>query len=153
MSRIATNEYIGAKRRAYEASKPDKRRLILDDVCEMTGYSRKYANRLLTGNRKFKVRKGRGATYTERDKAIQNLHESVQFLTNAMKISTTKECPFYLTNWAGRNILFAPCSIILLNYTSLEAALKNASGEFRLKFRFNANGLRFDCRRKLQRAE
>ena len=70
MSRIATNEYIGAKRRAYEASKPDKRRLILDDVCEMTGYSRKYANRLLTGSRKFKVRKGRGATYTEQDKAM-----------------------------------------------------------------------------------
>ena len=72
MSRIATNEYIGAKRRAYEASKPDKRRLILDDVCEMTGYSRKYANRLLTGSRKFKVRKGRGATYTEQDKALKN---------------------------------------------------------------------------------
>ena len=70
MSRIATNEYIGAKRRAYEASKPHKRRLILDDVCETTGYSRKYANRLLTGSRKFKVRKGRGATYTEQDKAM-----------------------------------------------------------------------------------
>ena len=70
MSRTATNEYTGAKRRAYAASKPDKRRLILDDVCEMTGYSRKYANRLLTGSRKFKVRKGRGATYTEQDKAM-----------------------------------------------------------------------------------
>ena len=41
MSRIAMNEYIGAKRRAYEASRPDRHRLILDDVCEMTGYSRK----------------------------------------------------------------------------------------------------------------
>ena len=40
-SRIAMNEYIGAKRRAYEASRPDRHRLILDDVCEMTGYSRK----------------------------------------------------------------------------------------------------------------
>jgi hypothetical protein len=36
----------------------------------MTGYSRKYANRLLTGSRKFKGRKGRGATYTEQDKAM-----------------------------------------------------------------------------------
>ena len=70
MSRIATNEYIGAKRRAYEASKPHKRRLILDDACEMTGRSRKHANRLLTGSRKFKVRKGRGATYAEQDKAM-----------------------------------------------------------------------------------
>jgi hypothetical protein len=32
MSRIATSEYIGAKRRAYEASKPDKRRLIIEKV-------------------------------------------------------------------------------------------------------------------------
>ena len=70
MSRIATNEYIGAKRRAYEASKTHKRRLILDDACEMTGRSRKHANRLLTGSRKFKVRKGRGATYAEQDKAM-----------------------------------------------------------------------------------
>ena len=70
MSRTATNEYTGAKRRAYAASKPDKRRLIPDDVCEMTGYSRKYANRLLTGSRKFKVRKGRCATYTEQDKTM-----------------------------------------------------------------------------------
>ena len=70
MSRMATNEYIGAKRRAYADAKPEKRRLILDEVCETTGYSRKYANRLLTGNRKFRERKGRRPTYTERDKAV-----------------------------------------------------------------------------------
>ena len=70
MSRMATNEYIGAKRRTYAESSPGKRRRILGEVCETTGYSRKYANRLLTGSRKFKERKGRGATYTERDKAV-----------------------------------------------------------------------------------
>ena len=70
MSRMATNEYIGAKRRAYAVSKPDKRRHILDDVCETTGYSRKYANKLLTGSRRFRERRGRGATYTEQDKAV-----------------------------------------------------------------------------------
>ena len=65
MSRMATAEYIGAKRRAYgEAQSPAKRSRLLDDVCETTGYSRKYANRLLTGNRKFRDRKGRGKTYT-----------------------------------------------------------------------------------------
>ena len=69
MSRKATNEYIGARRRAYADAKPEKRKVILDDVCDTTGYSRKYANRLLTGSRKFKERKGRGPTYTERDKA------------------------------------------------------------------------------------
>ena len=70
MSRMATNEYIGAKRRAYESAKPERRRRLLDEVCDTTGYSRKYANRLLTGSRKFKERRGRGATYTERDKAV-----------------------------------------------------------------------------------
>lgn len=70
MSRKATNEYIGARRRAYADAKPEKRKVILDDVCDTTGYSRKYANRLLTGSRKFKERKGRGPTYTERDKAV-----------------------------------------------------------------------------------
>ena len=69
MSRMATSEYIGAKRRAYANAKPGKRRRLLDEVCETTGYSRKYANRLLTGSRKFKERKGRGPTYTEQDKA------------------------------------------------------------------------------------
>ena len=49
MSRTATAEYIGAKRRAYAAASPAKRRRLLDDVVETTGYSRKYANRLLTG--------------------------------------------------------------------------------------------------------
>ena len=63
MSRMATNEYIGAKRRAYAQANRAKRKRILDEVCETTGYERKYANRLLTGNRKFRERKGRGKTY------------------------------------------------------------------------------------------
>lgn len=63
MSRMATNEYIGAKRRAYTLADRAKRTRILDEVCETTGYERKYANRLLTGSRKFRERKGRGRTY------------------------------------------------------------------------------------------
>ena len=58
MSRIAMNEYIGAKRRAYEASRPDRHRLILDDVCEMTGYSRK--DRVGTDPRAGQGRKAAG---------------------------------------------------------------------------------------------
>ena len=65
MSRMATSEYIGAKRRAYAQAGRAKRKRILDEVCETTGYERKYANRLLTGNRKFRERKGRGKTYGE----------------------------------------------------------------------------------------
>ena len=64
MSRMATTEYIGAKRRLYAEADRRKRVRLLDEVCETTGYSRKYANRLLTGSRKFRERKGRGKTYT-----------------------------------------------------------------------------------------
>ena len=63
MSRMATNEYIGAKRRAYAQADRAKRKRILDEVCETTGYERKYANRLLTGSREFRERKGRGKAY------------------------------------------------------------------------------------------
>ena len=63
MSRMATNEYIGTKRRAYAQANRAKRSSILDEVCETTGYERKYANRLLTGSRKFREHKGRGKTY------------------------------------------------------------------------------------------
>ena len=65
MSRMATNEYIGAKRRLYATADRGKRIKILDEVSETTGYKRKYANRLLTGSRKFRERKGRGKTYGE----------------------------------------------------------------------------------------
>ena len=63
MSRKATNEYIGTKRRAYAQADRAKRMRILDEVCETTGYERKYANRLLTGSRKFREHRGRGKTY------------------------------------------------------------------------------------------
>ncbi len=65
MSRMATNEYIGAKRRAYAQSDRAKRRRILNEACETTGYERKYANRLLTGIRKFREHKVCGKTYGE----------------------------------------------------------------------------------------
>ena len=50
MSRMATNEYIGAKRRLYATADRENRIKMLDEVCETTGYERKYANRLLTGS-------------------------------------------------------------------------------------------------------
>ena len=65
MSRMATSEYIGARRRAYASADRAKRIRILDEVCETTGYERKYANRLLTGSRKFREHRGRGRTYGE----------------------------------------------------------------------------------------
>jgi hypothetical protein len=74
MSRMATNEYIGAKRRLYATADREKRIKMLDEVCETTGYERKYANRLLTGSRKFRERKGRGKTYGEDVGAVHSAH-------------------------------------------------------------------------------
>ena len=65
MSRRATNEYIGMKRRAYQAASRPKRREILAEVCTNTGYSKDYATRLLSGSRKFRERKGRGKKFGE----------------------------------------------------------------------------------------
>ena len=66
MSRAATTEYIGAKRRSYATANAEKRTRLLNEVCETTGLSRKHVNRLLTGNLKYRDRKGRGKTYDER---------------------------------------------------------------------------------------
>ena len=65
MSRGATNEYIGMKRRAYQAASRPKRHEILAEVCTNTGYSKDYAIRLLSGSRKFRERKGRGKKFGE----------------------------------------------------------------------------------------
>ena len=78
MSRMATAEYIGAKRRAYLLASREKRHRILQEVCETVGYEKKYANKLLLGHRKFKERKGRGKTYGEETaKALQAIWEEV----------------------------------------------------------------------------
>ena len=78
MSRMATAEYIGAKRRAYLVASREKRHQILQEVCETVGYEKKYANKLLLGHRKFKERKGRGKTYgAEVAKALQAIWEEV----------------------------------------------------------------------------
>ena len=66
MSRRTTAEYIRTKRRLYAGATPGKRSALLDEVCETTGLSRKHVNRLLTGNLKYRDRKGRGKTYDER---------------------------------------------------------------------------------------
>ena len=56
-------EYIGEKRRTYAQSAKAKRSRILDEVCETLGYTRKYVIKLLTGNIRYRERKGRGRTY------------------------------------------------------------------------------------------
>ena len=63
MSRKSKSEYIAEKRRAYANSGKAKRSRILDEVCETLGYTRKYVIKLLTGNIRYRERKGRGRTY------------------------------------------------------------------------------------------
>lgn len=71
MSRKATLEYVGAKRRAYAHLKTKaSRSAALDEFCAFTGASRKYANKLLTGTRKYREHPGRGKTYTSASEAL-----------------------------------------------------------------------------------
>ena len=78
MSRKSRFEYIGEKRRAYTKSGKAKRSRILDDVCETLGYTRKYVIKLLTGNIRYRERKGRGRTYgTSILENVRRIWESV----------------------------------------------------------------------------
>ena len=81
MSRKSIAEYIAEKRRAYAAAGSAKRSRILDAVCETVGYTRKYVIKLLTGNIRYKERKGRGKTYSD------------HALANARRIWETVGCP------------------------------------------------------------
>lgn len=65
MSRKSKAEYIGEKRRAYESAKPAKRSKILSEVRETIGHTRKYVNKRLTGNSRYRERKGRGKAYKD----------------------------------------------------------------------------------------
>ncbi len=71
MSRKATTEYVGAKRRAYSVLKSRKAKTAaIDDFCAVTGADRKHAIKLLTGNRKYREHRGRGKTYTPDAEAL-----------------------------------------------------------------------------------
>ena len=65
MSRKATLEYVGIKRRTYKLAPRAKRRAILDEFCAVTGLKPAYARKLLNGNRKYRDHKGRASTYTD----------------------------------------------------------------------------------------
>ena len=65
MSRKSKAEYIGEKRRAYACARSAKRRQILDEVCETLCYTRKYVIKLMTGNIRYRERRGRGRTYSD----------------------------------------------------------------------------------------
>jgi len=78
MSRRSIAEYIAEKRRAYATAGSAKRTRILDEVCETVGYTRKYVIKLMTGNIRYKERKGRGRTYSDRALAnVRRIWEAV----------------------------------------------------------------------------
>jgi len=66
MSCESRSEYISVQKRRYQrAGKPYKTRL-LDEVCEVCGYERKYATKLLNGRRKpSKNKRGRKSEYND----------------------------------------------------------------------------------------
>lgn len=60
-------EYVGTQRRAYAQLKSkSKKTAFIDSMCQAFGFERKYATKLLTGNRKYKEPKGRGKTYSDK---------------------------------------------------------------------------------------
>lgn len=66
MSRQSKSEYITVKRERYGCTKKRKTKSrIIDEVVETLGFERKYAIRLLTGNRTFRPHKGRGKAYSD----------------------------------------------------------------------------------------
>jgi hypothetical protein len=76
MSCESRNEYIAVQRRRYRrAGKPYKTRL-LDEVCEVCGYERKYATKLLNNAHKLsKGKRGRKGEYNDPEliKALKTL--------------------------------------------------------------------------------
>lgn len=82
MSRRTTMEFVGAQRRAYAQLKSKaKKTALINSMCQAFGFDRKYANKLLTGNRKYKDPKGRGRTYS--GKAVELLRR-VWYATGCM---------------------------------------------------------------------
>ena len=81
MSRKSKSEYVAEKRRAYGNAGRAKRSRILDEACETLGHTRKYVIKLLTGNIRYRERKGRGRTYGS------------SVLDNARRIWETVGCP------------------------------------------------------------
>ena len=82
MSRRTTMEFAGAQRRAYAQLKSKaKKTALINSMCQAFGFDRKYANKLLTGNRKYKDPKGRGKAYS--DKALE-LFRRVWYATGCM---------------------------------------------------------------------
>lgn len=67
MSRRTTMEFVGAQRRAYAQLKSKARKTeLINAMCQAFGFDRKYAIKLLTGNRRYKAPRGRGRTYSDR---------------------------------------------------------------------------------------
>ena len=75
-------KFVGTQRRAYAQLKSKaKKTAFIDSMCQAFGFERKYATKLLTGNRKYKDPKGRGKTYS--DKAT-DLLKRVWYATGCM---------------------------------------------------------------------
>ena len=63
MSRKSIKEYILRKRDDYLGETPKGKTRMLDEICRTVGMTRKYVIKLLSGNIKYRERKGRGKTY------------------------------------------------------------------------------------------
>jgi len=82
------DEFAGAQRRACTQLKGKaKKTTLIASMCQAFGFDRKYANKLLTGNRKYKGPKRRGKTYS--GKAVEPFRR-VWYATGCMSTKYLK---------------------------------------------------------------
>ena len=83
MARKSKAEYIGEKRRIYAGASAAKRRRMLDEVCETLCYTRQYVIKLMTGNIRYRERKGRRASGGARPEASKGGGSSAKAKTRS----------------------------------------------------------------------
>ena len=65
MSRRSTKEYILRKRDDYLGETQRGKHRMLDEICKTVGLTRKYVIKLMTGNIRYRERKGGGKSYSD----------------------------------------------------------------------------------------
>lgn len=126
MSRKSIAEYVAEKRRVYAKSGSAKRTRMIDEVCETLGYTRKYVIKLLTGNIRYRERKGRGKTYG--DSVLANVRKLWEAVGCPCTTYFVAELPRIVREYEACIALIKPKedkeSILAMSASTLDRAFK-----------------------------
>ncbi len=103
MSRAATHEYHAILRNRYRAMKTRiARGKVIDEFARTTGLERKYAIKLLSRNRRYRLQKGRGKTYgPDVEKSLVKLWKASRMMCSTyLKMAMGKK---RLPDWEALN--------------------------------------------------